>query len=161
MTLQEISQLLGVIGVIASLIYVAIQIRNNARAVRAAAYQSLASAMANQWELLAINGDLSSIVSRGGADFSALDKQEKDRFRYALMAYFRKYESAWVQHKIGTLKEDDWQTIAFDIESICALPGMRTAWLLIRNRSNPKFRGYVDGVVELQAKAVVKDMPKA
>ncbi len=155
MTLQETLQLFGTIGIMISLIYVAIQIRNNARAVRAAAYQSLAASMANQWELLAINGDLSSIVSRGGTDFSALDKNEQARFKYALMAYFRKYESAWVQHKIGTLKEDDWQTIAFDIESICVLPGMRMAWLLIRDRSNPKFRDYVDGVVELQAKASV------
>ena len=38
MTLQESLQILGGIGVIGSLIYVAIQIRNDARAVRAAAY---------------------------------------------------------------------------------------------------------------------------
>lgn len=44
MTLQEIAQILGGIGVIASLIYVAIQIRNNACAVRAATYLPPAAA---------------------------------------------------------------------------------------------------------------------
>ena len=41
MTLQETLQILGGIGVIASMIYVGIQIRNNARALRAATYQQL------------------------------------------------------------------------------------------------------------------------
>lgn len=41
MTLQETAQILGGIGVIASLIYVAIQIRNNARAVRASTYHQV------------------------------------------------------------------------------------------------------------------------
>ncbi len=41
MTLQELAQILGGIGVIASIIYVGIQIRNNARAMRAATYQQL------------------------------------------------------------------------------------------------------------------------
>jgi hypothetical protein len=108
MSLQEGYWLIGVVGVIASLMYVAIQIRSHARALRAESHQHLASAMAHQWELLAINGELSNIISRGGADFSALDRFEQDRFRYALLAYFRKYESAWVQHKIGTLNGDDW-----------------------------------------------------
>jgi hypothetical protein len=50
-------------------------------------------------------------------------------------------------------------TIAFDIESICALPGMREAWALIRNRSNPKFRVHVDGVVARHAETAAKVKP--
>ncbi len=49
MTLQQLAQILGAIGVIASLIYVAIQIRNYARAVRAATYQRLSASLATMW----------------------------------------------------------------------------------------------------------------
>jgi hypothetical protein len=41
MNLQQVLQILGGVGVIGSLIYVAIQIRNNSRALRAATYQQL------------------------------------------------------------------------------------------------------------------------
>ena len=53
MTLQETVQILGGIGVIASLIYVAIQIRNNARAVRAATYHQVSNTFISHWDSLA------------------------------------------------------------------------------------------------------------
>jgi len=156
MTLQEFLQIVGGIGVIGSLIYVAIQIRNNARAVRAATYQQVANSISSQWELLANNGELCNIVMRGGIDFSSLDRFEKGRFRFGLMAYFRKYESAWFQSKVGTLKQTDWQTIAHDLETICSLPGTREAWGHIRDRSHPDFRDFVDAVVRRHATAATQ-----
>jgi hypothetical protein len=148
MTLQEITQIVGGIGVIASLIYVAIQIRNNARAVRASAYQQLSVSMSGPWDDIARNGELCGLVLRGCDDFASLDRVEKARFRFMLMAYMRRYENAWFQHKIGTLKEGDWQAIASDLDSMYSLPGSRAAWQLIKNRSNANFRNYVDKVVE-------------
>lgn len=151
MTLQQIAQILGAIGVIASLIYVAVQIRNNARAVRAAAYQQLSAAMASSWETLANNGESISIMLRGGDDFDSLGRIEKARFRLWLMAYARKYENAWFQYKIGTLREKDWLAIAADMDSLFSLPGSRTAWPLVSNRSSVDFRAVVAAVVERQA----------
>jgi DMSO reductase anchor subunit len=43
MALQEILQILGGLGVIASMVHVGIQIRNNARATRAATYLQLST----------------------------------------------------------------------------------------------------------------------
>lgn len=148
MTLQEITQIVGGIGVIASLIYVAIQIRNNARAVRAAAYQQLTVSMSTPWDAMLLNGEACSLVLRGSDDFAALDRVEKARFRFFLMAFMRRFENAWFQRNIGTLKEDDWQAIAADLDSICSLPGARTAWALVKNRSNAKFRAHVDTIME-------------
>lgn len=55
MTLQEILQVVGGVGVISSLIYAAIQIRRNTRAVRAATYQQLAISIMSVWDDLARN----------------------------------------------------------------------------------------------------------
>ena len=139
MTLQALAQIGGVIGVIASLIYVAIQIRNNARAVRASAYQQLAANTSAHWSVLAQNGDLTDILLRGLDDFHTLSRLEKARFRFNPMANLRNYENAWFQHNIGTLKDDDWLAIAADIDSLFSNPGARTMWPLIKNRSNASF----------------------
>ena len=91
MTLQEIIQILGGVGVVASIVYVAVQIRNNARAVRAATYHQLSSGTIRAWMDLASNGELCSMVLRGGDDFASLDRWEKARFRFLLMAYLRDF----------------------------------------------------------------------
>ncbi len=49
MTLQETLQILGGIGVIASMIYVGIQIRNNAGALRASTYQQVSVISMQGW----------------------------------------------------------------------------------------------------------------
>jgi len=150
-TLQALAQIGGVIGVIASLIYVAIQIRNNARAVRASAYQQLAANTSANWTVLAQNCDLTDIMLRGLDDFHTLSRLEKARFRFLAMAYLRHYENAWFQHNIGTLKEDDWLAIAADMDSFFSGPGARTVWPLVQNRSNAKFRAHVTAIVERHA----------
>ena len=146
MTLQALAQIGGVIGVIASLIYVAIQIRNSARAVRASAYQQLAANTSANWTVLAQNGDLTDILLRDLDDFHTLSRLEMARFRFRSMAYLRHYENAWFQHNNGTLKEDDWLAIAADMDSLFSNPGARTMWPLIKNRSTANFRAHVDAI---------------
>ena len=153
MTLQETVQIIGGIGVIASLIYVAVQIRNNARAVRASAYQQLSVSMSAPWDALFLNGEACGLVLRGCDDFTALDRVEKARFRFMIMAFMRRFENAWFQHKIGSLKEGDWQAIAADLDSMYSLPGARAAWHLVKNRSNAQFRAHVDAIVQRGAAA--------
>jgi len=80
--------------VIASFTYAAVQIRNSARAVRAARLQQLFGVMAGAWDSRANNGELCSIVLRGGDDFLSLDRVERTRFRLFLMAYARGFENA-------------------------------------------------------------------
>ncbi len=153
MTLQQIAQVLGAIGVIASLIYVAIQIRNNARAVRAATYQQLSASLATMWMNLSNNDEQLKKMLRGGDDFEALNRFEKASFRMAMMGYLRIYENAWFQRSIGTLRAKDWQAISSDMESIFSMPGMRAAWPLIKNRSGSDFAAHVDALVARLAAA--------
>ena len=87
MTLQETAQILGGIGVIASLIYVGIQIRNNARALRAATYQQLSVINLQGWISMAHNGETTGVVLRGMDDFFSLTRVEKARFNPKFVAH--------------------------------------------------------------------------
>jgi hypothetical protein len=60
-TLQETAQILGGIGIIASIVYVGIQIRNNARALRASTYQQLSVISIQGWMVLAQNDETTEI----------------------------------------------------------------------------------------------------
>ena len=160
MTLEQIyyvSQTVAVFAILGSLFYLNIQVRDNARAARATSFEQIATSMTNQWDELSRNPELCSLVLRGGDDFEALDRVEKARLRFFLMARVRRYESAWFQHEVGILKAENWHAIASDMEPAFTQPGFRAAWRLIRLRSSPKFRVFVDAVVasaETEAKAV-------
>lgn len=159
MTLQETLQILGGIGVIASMIYIGIQIRNNARALRAATYQQLSVISMQGWLTMGHNGETTGIMLRGMDDFSALTRVEKARFRFILMGYTKGFENAWFQNKIGTFRENDWKAMTADMHSFFSTPGTQAAWPLVKSRFNEVFSAFVDLVLEKQKAVVAAYLP--
>ena len=156
MTLQETAQILGGIGVIASMIYIGIQIRNNARALRASTYQQLSIISLQGWQSMGHNGETVSVMLRGMDDFSSLSRVEKARMRFIVMGYVKGFENAWFQNKIGTLHAGDWKAATSDLHSFFSTPGTQTVWPIVKNRFNLEFCDFLDTIVERQ-KAVVAD----
>lgn len=77
-----IAELLGAIGVIASLVYLGGQIRQNTRSVRGATCQSLIGISMQTQGNLAYDGATSEIVRRGMQDGSQLSEGEAFRFNW-------------------------------------------------------------------------------
>jgi hypothetical protein len=153
MTLQETAWIGGLVGAAAmviSVIFASIQIRNNTRAIRAAAFQQIAVATASSYQELARDAVLCSLVLRGNDDFDALDRVEKARYRFHQMAFLRHAEIAFVQERIGTLKGEYWVGIRGTMDSYFSSAGARDAWSLVRPRINAEFRSYVDEIVRIQ-----------
>ena len=158
MTLQEILQVIGGIGVIGSLIYVAIQVRNNARALRAATFLQISHNMQGALFNMASNEELASLVLRGGDDFSALSRIEKARFRFHGMFILSLNQNIYTQHKIGTLTNSDWDSFNKDLDSYFDMNGARQAWQHYKGRFNPEFQAYVERIIE---RAKAKESPVA
>ncbi len=150
MTLQEIVQILGGVGVIASIAYAAVQLRNNARAQRAGSLQQLHLSFMSQFDEMARNREFLAVILKGGDDFEQLDRWDKARFRMFLLARMRRYEVAHLQLLVGNITDDDWDSMFKGIDVTFAMPGRRAAWGLIRNQIGPKFRAVVDEMVEIE-----------
>ena len=148
MTLAETTQLLGGIGVIASMIYVGIQIRNNSRAVRAATNLQISHTQTSSLYNMASNADLAELVVRGGGDFAALKGLDRARFRFHAMFVLTFNQNIFFQHKIGTLTGDDWDSFSGDLVSYFDMPGARAAWPTYKKRFNTKFQAHVNQIVE-------------
>ena len=143
------------------MIFVAIQIRNNGRATRAATFQQLSTTLANNWLTTEYNPEMVSLMLRASDDFDALNRVEKARSRFFIMGYARNFENAFFQHKIGTLKNKDWVGISADIHILFSMPGTRKIWQLVKNRSSPEFQAYIDAIVKAaEAKQATDDAAK-
>ena len=70
--LANIGQVIGAIAVVISLIYVALQIRQNTNAVRSATAQSVHEHFANWYHLIAADAELARIAANGLRDYQSL-----------------------------------------------------------------------------------------
>lgn len=147
LSIVEVAEIIGAIGIIGSLLYAGVGLRRNALAVRANAYADTTGAFADIWMDLARSPELTEMGLRGGDAFDALDRVEKARLRFFVMAYARRFEIAYYQHKLGILTNEDWRGIDGDIHTVFGLPGWVSAWRLISNRSSGEFRNFIEKVI--------------
>jgi len=100
------AELLGAIGVIASLGYLAQQVRQNTRSVRAASYQSWFASYDSLSNLLLGDSELDALLHRAASDPQGLTLDERRRFLGVLRRAFRQFESLYYQHREGMIDRD-------------------------------------------------------
>ncbi len=130
-----VAELLGAIGVIASLVYLAGQIRDsreqmsqNTRAVRAGAYQQFHENLrATMMEPLTVPS-LEGVVFRGMVDPETLSEEEAAGFTWWLIGMFLVYENAHYQYRMGLLDEDRWRIHRSNLQTLLGTQGIRHWW---------------------------------
>ena len=126
-----IGEIVGATAVVATLVYLAVQIRNSTRIARSATRQSIAeTAMAMGTDLVA-DRDLATALL---ADLKNQEVDEVDWTRLMARNYvgMRHYENIHYQYLSGMLEEDEWQGFRRNLKSILKWRSMREYW---RNES--------------------------
>ena len=146
MTLAEISQIsqtLGSAAVVASLVFVGVQIRQNTKATRAASHHAVSEAL-NQVNLLwARNSEVSRIWLSGLHDRSALTPEERWRFDSTVRAYLHVCETMYTQADLGA---GDFGIVMAEengIKAVFSSAGVTEWWAENPFGFSPKFRTYV------------------
>lgn len=150
MTLEEInfiSQIVGSIAVIASLIYIGWGIRLNTIATQSHAAQAYVAADNETVGLINTSDNLADILHRGAVDMSALQVGDLIQFMAFLDQLFISFQSSYLQWKKGALDERLWNTYKLAIVDLLAQPGQQEWWGLRRRWFFDEFRDYVDQTV--------------
>jgi hypothetical protein len=142
-TLGNIGDFVGGIAVIITLIYLAVQIRENSRSTRLAAMQSTMLAAQNVGKLPAQDRDLSRVLRVGLTEPDQLDKDEFQQFRYYLLNMLRVHEDMFVQHKAGVIDDETWLARADSLRTVFSTPGGRKIWEA-SNAYRADFRTWLD-----------------
>jgi hypothetical protein len=106
--LANIGQVIGAIAVVISLIYVALQIRQNTNAVRSATAQSVHEHFVNWYHLIAADAELSRIAANGLRDYQSLSENERTRFIAAFMSFLSYSQNAFLKWRQGLLTPSLW-----------------------------------------------------
>jgi hypothetical protein len=149
-----IGQVVGAFGVIASLLYLAAQIREEAKAKRASAVHSQAEAFRGLLHTLATDGELSAIYLRGIRDFGSLRDSELVRFASTLGYFFRVLEEAHFHWTEGNIDPHVWHGFEMTAKDILAYSGVRDWWSTRGHWYNQPFQEFV------HARIVERGAPK-
>ena len=153
MTLQDlgsIGEFVGAIGVVASLIYLALQIRQNSRQITENTNSVLGSVelesakLASDW-LLTVAGDreLGRIWILGLSDPRRLTEDEGVQFAMLMGSAFYRIAGPFRQYKRGLLSEESWQPFDELIIRYMQSAAVRTWW---SNRDVPFAKSFTEYV---------------
>src|SRR6478672_9985853 len=140
-TINAVAQLTAAVGVIASLFYLAVQIRQNTRSQRSAIVDSLINLLAPFASDPALMRAFVAVIE----DWHGATEADRLRGVSTLFSTFKLFENAWFQQGQGTLDPEQWEAWDLHIRVYYHRPGVKTWWSDRRAMFAAGFRNYVEG----------------
>jgi hypothetical protein len=146
---SAVAELVAAVAVVASLLYLAAQIRQNTRQSRLTAQQATVHEIGRALQAQAQSREWADLLLRGLRDLDALDRVEKTQFLSHIGHILRVYESAYFHYLGGTLDTRFWQGFERAITDVLSYPGMQTALELRRHHLSDEFGRFLSQVKPL------------
>lgn len=125
--ISTIAQVASALGVILSLVYLAVQVRQNTRAVRNSTHHTLTLTRLDYIAMVVQNPELSRILRLGEQDLMNLTEEEQHRFDLIMYYLFSAGENFYYQHQQGALDAEQWARWCDTLRQYFTRPGIR-AW---------------------------------
>jgi hypothetical protein len=143
----------GAIGVIATLVYLAGQLKQNTKALRSSTYQSyVAGSFSFADTLIESAQQLSDITQH--SEFSQLSPDQQYRCNGYFLKSFTFMESHYLHHRAGSLDDDVFEArMRSSVDFIASIPLARKSWGEATSRYGivPEFVDYLDRRLQTDA----------
>ena len=145
--LGAVAELMGAVGVIISLLYLAQQIRlsseqtkRNSLIVRGTAYQQFRQQVNTVVALRVGDPEVADIWEKGLKDMDSLNPQERSRFGGLLFMMAGNWESQYYLKQGGIIDEK----MGADRKMVIDAPGFKQWWKLRRDAYDVEFRDHIE-----------------
>ena len=131
MTLEDLGNLgefVAAIATLITLVYLALQIRQNTKTVRTSTYQAILESNRQAQEPILSNPNLERIYRIGRRDINELTAEERPLFRMLVNQLLVNYEAIYLQHSLGVVDPDYWRGRRVALRHLLSQPGVRAAW---------------------------------
>jgi hypothetical protein len=139
-----LSQVIGAIAVLASLVFVGLQVRQNTQSQKVVALDSLSAAIA------AINipametPALGEALAKATRDWDSASREQRIIAHYFLFSFFKLCENAWYQRRANVLDQAQWVGWESMLRMYYHSRGLQSAWWPRRRYAySPDFQTYL------------------
>jgi hypothetical protein len=145
--LTAIGQLATVFVGVPSIIYFAIQLREQTRERRQAAVNALTVQWGDLTKALHENAEFTALYLRGIQSFHDLDAVSKLRFSAFQNRFFKNFEGMYYSRREGILTTELWSEIERTMSDFLAYDGVRQWWETRKHWHTEAFISVIDTII--------------
>jgi hypothetical protein len=140
----DVGQVVGALAVVASLLFVGFQVRQNTKSNQATALQLNADYWMTYITTIA-DPAFSKVYATGASGRGQLDRQQFAQFFLLCRVTFMGCENQHYQYRVGLIDREAYAGYITTIrEQIAAFPGIRAMWELVRHSYSRDFAAFMD-----------------
>ena len=147
-SLANLGEVIGAAAVVASLLYLAVQVRQGTKAQRTENYARALERISSIQSALSMDSEISRIFASGVQDTSNLAPLEKIRFAWALYESFDAFEFMFHTYETNQIPEEVWERWSATIAWWLSYPGVETWWQNRPVQYSQSFTMFVDSIIE-------------
>ncbi len=140
----QVAEIVGGAAIIASLIFVGMQVGENTRVVKMAADRAIDQQNVALNISVVESPDFAALLVRGELDRGSLTTAERARFDNYSLARFGAYENVVGNFSEGFISDEEYQVWARHFEYRFDKPGYKQLWIELRSGYFPAFRSWAD-----------------
>lgn len=139
-----VGELIGAIGVMITVVYLALQVRQNTRSVRGSVHDSLAASLEHLNRPLVENGDLARALGKVTEDWYAASEEDRARVVHFYSAAFKLFENVHYQHSQGLIEDELWEGWERWMLTYFWAPGVQVWWPTRRGAYSETFARFLE-----------------
>ena len=143
-----IGEIIGALAVFLTLIYLALQIRQNTKAVQASAVDASISKVTSVRQSMYENAEVAAIYVKGLANPDDLDEESRTRFRLLMHNIFLAISNIYSQTSFAGLSASTWESQLVVLARVVNTPGGRWFWKEYQLEFDETFREQVDRLLQ-------------
>lgn len=144
----SISEIAASVAIIASLIFVGMQVHQNTRAVRSSTHQSLLDYQRDISTLIITNPEVAALVEKGKQTPGALSELERTQFFEYALVLFSAYEAAYLNRRAGLMDTAHFDAYEGSFRDMAATPGYVACFEANKDAFIDPFKGYFESKIE-------------
>lgn len=117
--LGAVGEIVGAIAVFITLVYLAIQLRLNTRALKSSTFQEISATTAVNMQVIASTPGIPELLVKSQSGLAALSAEEQIKFTSMVLSSFRRIEAVYIQETLGSIESK--YTAGFKRSSLSAL----------------------------------------
>ena len=139
-----VGEIVGALVVLVTLVYLAMQIRQNTKSVQAAAVDSANSQVSKIREVIFADADVANMYRRGNEDPASLSEDDTIRYRLLIHNIMLSLSNSITQASVSGLSESMTQVELPILGRVVGTAGGRWFWETYRDEFEESFRGTID-----------------
>ena len=139
-----LSELIGAIAVVVTLIYLAIQIQQNTRAIRLDTGHDISEEFRSMFALIAEHKELAELVHKAAHDAASISGAEKVQYYGLNSNFMRALENAYIQWTENALDHRHWTGMKRMLIDYTRLTGFREFWPNRKHWFSDEFQQFME-----------------